>query len=131
MNTQSPKLVMVSVGAWEYKWKWTPVEADSASSGSHGGGGARPVSREPDNKALKNEVDSLKGQVKRFQAVADRMNNAEAPWRQNNDVPDRDNKRARGNGNGGGGKDSKKGKGKGGKGPNGGFQGGFQRKHRY
>ena len=85
------------------------------------------MSREPDNKALKNEVDTLKGQVKRFQAAADRMYRTEAPWNQNNDAPERDNKRARGSG---GGKDGKKGKGKGGNGSKGKDTGSRWRKNR-
>ena len=127
VNSQPPKLVMGAVGAWEHKWKWTPSEADNGSSGSQGGGSARPMSREPDNKALKNEVDTLKGQVKRFQQAADRMYRSEAPWNQSNDAPERENKRARGSG---GGKDGKKGKGKGGNGSKGKDTGSRWRKNR-
>ena len=136
VNVQTPKNVMGAIGAWEHKWKWTPAaDTDNASSGSQGVGTARVGPREPDNKALKNEVDSLKGQVRRFQSAADHMlNNSntrnDAPWNQSED---REPKRARGNGGGKPARGNDGGGGKGKKGGNGGGGGknaGFARRQR-
>ena len=86
--------IIGAIGSWEQKWKWSPAPS---------GGGAASGSRDPDNKALQNKLDSVNGQVKRLQQAADRQ--SMAPTRRQRS---RSNDGRRGGGNGG------KGSGKGG-----------------
>ena len=89
-----PSKIIGAIGSWEHKWKWSPAPS---------GGGAASGSRDPDNKALQNKLDSVNGQVKRLKQAADRQ--SMAPTRRQRS---RSNDGRRGGGNGG------KGSGKGG-----------------
>ena len=64
-SVSTPAAIIGAVGSWEHKWNWSAPTAQGGSGGSAG-------SREPDNKALQNKLDSVNGQVKRLQAAADR-----------------------------------------------------------
>ena len=59
MTARSAKEVIENTGAWEHRWKWTPSTAASGGSGSSNAG-------VPDNKKLQNELDAMRGQLKRF-----------------------------------------------------------------
>ena len=92
MTKRSAHDIISNIGAWEHKWKWSSSSAASVGSGGHAGG------REPDNKALQNQIDSMKGQVKRFQQQAGRASRSAMPereWREN-DEDEGSNRRNRG-----------------------------------
>ena len=56
--------VVGNFGAWSQKWTWTPPSASSGRAVSNGN--ATP-SGEADNEDLRNQIKSMKGQVRRFQ----------------------------------------------------------------
>ena len=63
-----PSAIIGAIGTWEHKWKLSPTPL--------GGSERATGSREPDNKALQDKLDSVNGQVKRLQAAADRQSQA-------------------------------------------------------
>ena len=84
MRIQSctPAQIIGAVGSWEHKWKWSAPTAQ-------GGAGGSASTREPDNKALQNKLDSVNGQVKRLQAAADRQQSLAPSRRQRSRSPGR------------------------------------------
>ena len=59
--------VIGNLGGWENKWKWNPGE-DKADDHP----GPSSASSHSDNRALQQQLDTVRGQLKRFQADADR-----------------------------------------------------------
>ena len=63
--------IIGNLGAWENKWKWSPPAAISDDYL-----GSSSVQAQPDNRALQQQLDSVKGQLKKFQQQADRETTA-------------------------------------------------------
>ena len=69
--------IIGNLGAWENTWKWNPPAAVCDNSASYGSSQAQP-----DNKALQQQLESVKGQLKKFQQQADREATAKHQYQQ-------------------------------------------------
>ena len=72
--------IIGNLGAWENTWKWNPQSAVCDNSVSYG-----PSQDQPDNKALQAQLDSVRGQLKKFQQQADREATAKHQRQQGGD----------------------------------------------
>ena len=67
----TPRVVFTDIGKWQHKWSWLPTPAATAEIGDLPSGRPTPPQHMADNKQLQDRLDSMSGQVKRLQAVAD------------------------------------------------------------
>ena len=63
LQEKTPAEIIGNLGAWEHRWGWTP-------SGSTGDSSSTGVAPQPDDRRLKNELSSMRGQVRRLNAQA-------------------------------------------------------------
>jgi hypothetical protein len=67
----TPKVVFTDIGKWQHKWSWIPSPVITAEIGDLPSGRPTPPQHMADNKQLQDRLDSMSGQVKRLQAIAD------------------------------------------------------------
>ena len=72
----TPKVVFADVGKWQHKWTWVPSPLAVAKIDEPTAGRPVPPQHQADNKQLQDRLDSMSGQVKRLQALADQAINA-------------------------------------------------------
>ena len=63
IGQRTPAETIGNLGAWEHMWGWTPAFASNGGEVSSG-------PPEPDDRALKNQLNSMRGQVKRLQSAS-------------------------------------------------------------
>ena len=69
----TPNIVFTDVGRWQHKWAWVPPPALAAKADEPTAGRPTPPQHQADSPQLQNKLDSLSGQVKRLQALADQQ----------------------------------------------------------
>ena len=71
----TPNTVFTDVGKWQHKWTWVPppAAAVAAKADNLTAGRPAPPQHQADNTQLQHRLDSMSGQVKRLQALADQQ----------------------------------------------------------
>lgn len=66
MQKRTASEIIGSLNSWGHWWKYT-------ASSSDGGNGAAAPRSEPDNRELRTQIDSMKGQIKHWRAEASKF----------------------------------------------------------
>ena len=71
VQKKDPKEHFPDIGKSQHKWSWVLARNVAAQHGAPPAERPTPLQHEPDNRQLQDKFDSMSGQVRRLQAIAD------------------------------------------------------------